>query len=214
MSDEERTMSRGEANEGREALQDALVARFTAALEGTESLELAQARMGFGQWNVYAFGPWQPPRQQPSRIIEVGDWALIHTVVVMDNVMCPNVTGFGAKIQLKYFTSNMQTMSAVPDLTRNRCIQTNYMQCYYHDFWWFRPTQAACLYETNICARICRCDGTGVPEYGGFVRWVYDYDPEILVPGPDVPAGALRRFDHPIRFAVFDPRDPCCPEAD
>ena len=118
---------------------------------------------------------------------------------------CDIITGFGAKIELDIFTSNMQTMQAVPTLSTYRCIQTSYRQCYYRQYWHFKPTDPACLYETNICARICNCTNQriGVPQYSGFVRWVQNLDYDMLF--PPVPL----TFDHPIRFAVVDFKQKC-----
>jgi hypothetical protein len=82
-------------------------------------------------------------------------------------------------------------------------------QSVYWDYFTFSPTEAACLYEMNICARICNCNDVTVPGFGAFVRHVFDFDPEHL--------GLLRSptpgwtFDRPIRFMVADPTAPCCP---
>jgi hypothetical protein len=118
--------------------------------------------------------------------------------------MAQNVAGFGGKIQLNYHTSNTQTMTAT-SLTRSVCIPAVTGQRVYVDVWKFEPTEAACLYETNICARICNCNNKTVPGYAAFVRHVYDFDPDHWRP-----AGWL--FDHPVRFMVADPEVECdCP---
>jgi hypothetical protein len=208
MSTKEVTVSRAEADDPLESLKADLEAQYAAALEEA-GVELAIAPPGFGVWNVWAFGPFQGPtwNRRPGRILQVNQPALVHIVVDMDPVMCANVTGFAADFQLNIFTSNTQTMQAVPGLSTSVCIPTQLNQCRYHYFWPLTPSVAACLYETNICARLCNCDGKGVPGYAAFVRWVWDYDPEVLRQG----WGPGVRFDHPIRFGVFDPDLPCCP---
>jgi len=208
MSSKEVNVSRAEADDPLESLTANLEAQYAAAFEQAE-LELAIAPPGFGFWNVWAFGPFQGPRwdPRPGRILEVNQPALVHVVVQMNRVMCANVTGFAADIQLNIFTSNTQTMQPVPSLSTSVCIETEPNKCRYHYYWRLTPSVAACLYETNICARICNCDGAGVPGYAAFVRWVWDYDPEVLRRR----WGQGVRFDHPIRFGVFDPDLPCCP---
>jgi hypothetical protein len=222
-NDQEVEVSRGEGDESREAQQAQSEALFGAALEQVDTElapELGQAPPFQGSWNIWAFGPWQTFNQRPSRIIMVNEWARLHTVVWMDPViMGPNIAAHGDKIELEYFTSNMEKMvPAGPPLNRHVCIDTQNPQIrpsgyYFHDWWWFRPTEAACLYEMNICARICNCRNQPVREYAAFVRYVWDYDPEqirpLVRPWQTRPAGWS--FNDPIRFAVFD-KSPCdCP---
>ena len=227
MSNEEVTFSREEGEEVLETQQAQAEAQaeaqFGAALEQAEvGLELGRTPPGGGSWNIWAFGPWQPPFWRPSRIIMVGEWALFHTVVWMDPyIMGPNIVAHGDKIELEYITSDMERMMpAGPSLNHHVCIDTQnpppIIRCsgyYFHNCWWFRPEREACLYETNICARICNCRNQMVREYTAFVRYVWDYDPEkirpLCKPWEYHPAGWS--FDDPIRFAVFD-RDDCdCP---
>lgn len=168
-------------------------------------------------WDLYAVGPYQAFGLEPGRVIEVGEWATIAVYVFLNPLVpspypgqnaCDIITGFGAKVELNFFTSNMQTMTAVPGLNFHCCIPTTLNQCWYSCYWTFRPTVAACLYETNICARICNCANyqLGVPQYSGFVRWVENLDYDLLF-------GAYPyTFDHPIRFMVSDFSRPCdCP---
>jgi hypothetical protein len=227
MSNEEQTFSREEGEEALDAqqaqAQAQAEAQFGAALEKAEvGLELGRAPPGQGWWNCWAFGPWQFPAQQPSRIMMVGEWALLHLVVWMDPfILGPNIVGHGDKIELEYITSNMQTMMPADlSLQHHVCIDTYTTPpiiqpsgYYFHNWWWFKPEHDACIYETNICARICTCRNKMVREYAAWVRYVWDYDPEWILPlfkpWEYHPAGWS--FDDPIRFAVFDSDDCNCP---
>lgn len=226
MSNEEATYPRGEGEDELEALQAQAEAQFAAALEQVDTeleLELGQAPPYQGSWNIWVFGPWQwqYANQQPSRIIMVGEPAWLHTVVWMDPIiMGPNIVGHEDNIELNYFTSNMQTMSpAGTDLKEHVCINTRYpwkktpSGYYFQDWWRFTPSEAACLYETNICARICNLANRPVREYAAFVRYVWDYDPERIRPlvKPWETHLAGWSFNDPIRFAVFDKSECDCP---
>jgi hypothetical protein len=190
-------------------------AKFQAAIDEaqTAQVELAQAPGPLYQdWEVLAWGPWQypyDPYQDPGRIIFVGEYATIVTSVYLNADMTKNVSGFGAEIQLSYWTSNTQTMRPAADLERNVCIPVVAGQSVYWDYFTFTPSEAACLYEMNICARICNCNHVTVPGYAAFVRHVFDYDPEhlgLVLPSP-TPGWT---FDRPIRFMVADPKVTCC----
>ena len=213
---EELEVSRGE-EELREEIDAQTEAKFESILEQIEleaEAELGQAPPHQGAWNIWAFGPLQFPSQQPSRVMMVGEWARLHTVVWMDPIiMGPNIVAHADKIELEYFTSNMQAMApAGAELNRHICIDTQASVVkrpsgyYFHNYWWFRPRAAACLYEMNICARICNCQNQPVREYEAFVRYVWDYDAELIRPlvGPPQSHPAGWSFDSPIRFAVFD----------
>jgi hypothetical protein len=211
-----------DGDDPREALQAQAEVQFGAALEQVDTeLELGQAPPFQGSWNIWAFGPWQFPANQPSRIIMVGEWALMHTVVWMDPViMGPNIVAHGDKIELEYFTSNMETMlPAGNPLNHHVCIDTQAGPIitpsgyYFHNWWWFKPEVAACLYEMNICARICNCRNQPVREYAAFVRYVWDYDPELIRPlvRPWESKAAGWSFNDPARFAVFDKSKCDCP---
>jgi hypothetical protein len=211
MPNEEFVVERGEGDDPGEAQQAQLDARMEGALEKAATLELAGPQ---DYWNIWAVGPYQDYGLQPNRIIQLGEPAWIYTYVYLNPVYprpypgqnaCDQITGFGAKIELNYFTSNTQLMQPVADLNHVYCIQTKLGQCYYRHKWVFTPTQAACIYETNICARICNCDLQPVPQYAGFVRWVYDLDVDYLFP----PTGW--GFDRPIRYMVSDMSDCYCP---
>lgn len=203
MPSKDLTISRAEASDPGATLKARVESQFAAALEKAK-LELTEVPvLGPFEWEVYAFGPWQNPGQEPGRIIALGQTAYIATVVWMNDSMCATVAGFGADVFLSYWTSNTQTMLPVTAMNHYTCIPiTANGGCFYVDIWEFQPTEAACLLETNICARICNCEGHVVPGYAGFVRWVEDFDPELLWPaGP--------RFDHPIRYLVYDDKDKC-----
>jgi len=213
MSSKEVTVSRAEANDPSATLKAHVEAQIAAAIEK----KVAKTRAELGEWpaglpfywDVWAFGPWQDPDKAPGRIIALGQDAYIATVVWMSPLMCATVSGFGADILLSYFTSDTQKMTPVPAMDYQSCVEPVQpgagAWCYFVDIWHFKPTEAACILETNICARLCNCDGDVVPGYAGFVRWVEDFDPETL--WPDGP-----RFDHPIRYLVYDDNDKCnCP---
>ena len=178
----------------------------------TEIGEVPHEFLGVFDWEIIALGPFQtpgPPQTPPGRIIELGEKAYIATIVMMNHNMCVNVSGFGGKIQLSYFTSNTETMERVEEMDYTCCIYPDGvcnpegLPSFFVHIWEFEPTEAACILETNICARICNCNDEAVPHYAGFVRWVLDLDPDWVWPaGP--------RFDHPIRYLVYDDEvDPC-----
>jgi hypothetical protein len=225
MSNDEVTVRGEEADPGEELVAH-VEAQFAAALEAkTSQLELTQAPFP-NAWEVFAWGPWQYPFDpyfNPGRIIFTGEVAYIAVAVWMNPYMCPDIVNHHDKIELSFWTSNTQTMQPVnvPGLSGTICIPTHHNKCWYVRYMRFRPTEEACLYETNICARICNCKGHTLPRYAGFVRHVYDYDPEKLWPaypvGPPGPAAPPSPtpgwgFDRPIRFMVADPHRRCCPE--
>lgn len=200
-----------------ERLRSYVEAQLDKAREEAEAqAELSQAEFPFlFDWEVVAWGPWQVPfnpADDPGRIIFVGESAYIATAVIFNAAMATNVGGFGADIQLNYHTANTQTMQPAPSLTRSVCLPTSRNQWYYVDVWQFTPQEAACLYEMNVCARICNCNNQTVPNYAAFVRHVYDYDPESLglVPWTIPPGSPGWQFDRPIRFMVADPETDCC----
>lgn len=208
---EEMTVSRGEGDIKAE-LKAYIEAQLEAAVEQA-TLELAEAPPDLGPnvWEVYAWGPWQvpfDPGRDPGRIIFVGETAYIGVAVWMNAAMCQDVTGFEGIIELNFWTSNTQTMQPVPTLNHHHCIETEQNgPCFYVFVWEFEPTEAACVMETNICARICNLAGHPVPGYAGFVRHVFDFDPETLFAPPPPGWG----FDRPIRYMVSDRSDCACP---
>jgi hypothetical protein len=213
-NNEEMTIPRGESEDPREAERAELAAQLEEAL-GQATPELAAP---LGYWNIWARGPFQGPGLQPNRIIKLGEAAWIWIAVYLNPFFpspapgmnaCDIITGFGAKIELKFFTSDTQRMEPVPSLNHTYCIQTlqtDPSTCLYWYRWEFTPERAACIYETNICARICNCDCNPVPQYAGFVRWVRDFDVDYLFP----PVPWI--FDHPVRYMVSDMSDCDCPD--
>lgn len=190
-------------------------AQLDAQLEGLfEQAQAAPELAGPPRfWDVFAIGPYQVSALQPSRVIDVDESATILTVVYLNpNVPSPDpgqnacdiITGFGAKIELSYVTSNMQTMQPVPSLSDIDCIETVPGQCWYRHYWRFRPREQACIYQTNICVRICNCNYDYVRQYSGFARWVANLDFDLIFGAP------VWLFDHPIRFMVSDYEDECC----
>ncbi len=196
-----------------------------AALEA--ALEITEVQPGINaDWEIFAFGPWQTPDAlMPGRIIRKNQKAYLAIVVWMNPEMCRNITQHGDKIELNIFTSDMQRMQPVQALDHYCCIQTKLDHCWYVYVWEFTPTVDACLYETNICARICTCGNFPLQDYAGFVRHVFDFDPEALWPPipptvlpPDFPqtdwpqgptAPPSWGFDRPVRYMVYDPDVVC-----
>ena len=188
-------------------------AKFASALEqgqlGTHQWSAATGWGRFRKWEIFARGPYQAPAYSPGRIIAVNQTAYIDVVVWMNPEPVKDVKDFGADVLLSFWTSNTQTMQPVPaGLTAQVCVEPTpapFGGMYSTYIWEFTPTEAACLLETNICARLCNCDDDTVPGYAGFVRWVEDFDSELLFPNGPV-------FDHPIRYMVYDPTEKCyCP---
>ncbi len=196
-----------------ETLKAYVEAQFAAALDKA-NLELTQTGVGNqgNQWEVYAWGPWQrvPPLGSalpPGRIIMTNEQAYIAAGVWLNDAMLADLVGFGAHIELFFFTANMQTMTALSALDYKCCLYPVAGQNFYPCIWTLTPTEAGCLYETNICARICSCNGTLVPDYAGFVRHVYDFDSDNLFPST-----TGWQFDRPIRYLVADRGSKCeCP---
>jgi len=201
-------VSRAAADDPRATLKANVEAKFAEAFEKAK-LELTQTGIGnpANLWEVYAWGPWQDPGQAPGRIIMVGEKAYIAVAVWMNTAMCADVVGFDTKFELNFYTSNTQTMEPVPALNYSCCIFPKPGTCYYVTVWEFSPSEEACLLETNICARLCTCGNKLVPQYAGFVRHVYDFDPDNLFPPYPFPPGW--QFDRPIRYMVADPKRPC-----
>jgi hypothetical protein len=216
---EEHVFERGEVGHKGDDPAVALVshveARFAEAYEQVR-LELAAAPAP-NWWEIYAWGPFGPAGAfpapnffDPGRIIFLGEVAYIVTLVFMNPQMCADVQGFEGKIELSYWTSNTQTMRPVPSMDYTCCIETspNDPSCTYATVWEFEPPEAACLLETNICARICNCNNRPVPGYAGFVRHVWDFDPDKLFFGTaDTPPGWTHR---PIKYMVSDGSDCDC----
>lgn len=210
MSSNDLTVSRAQADDPRANLKANLEAKFAAALEEARtSLEITQTGVGNRDnlWEVYAWGPYQDPGKEPGRIIMKGETAYIGVAVWMNDAMCADVLGFDTKFELSFVTSNMQTMMPVPALNYSCCIFPRAGQCFYFTIWEFTPQEEACILETNICVRMCTCSNKLVPDYAGFVRHVYDFDPENLFPPSPYPPGW--QFDRPIRYMVADRNRKC-----
>lgn len=198
-----------------QAQLDARQAQLAARLESlAERRSQATPELAGPQrfWDVFAIGPYQDPSLQPSRVIEVGESATVLTVVYLNPYYpspypgqnaCDIITGFGASIELNYITSNLQTMQQSPGLTYSYCIPTTPGQCWYYHYWTFTPQQSACIYETNICCRICNCYNKYVRQYSGFARWIEDLDYDLIFGSFGL------TFDQPIRFMVADYQQDC-----
>ena len=210
---EDMVINQGNGGGTAESMQASLDARLEGLFDQARVTPQLAGPARF--WDIVATGPYQVPAIQPSRLIDVGESATILVYVYLNpNVpnpapgqnACDIITGFGGKIELSFVTSNTQTMQHVPELSHTHCIYTTPGQCWYRYYWTFRPRSAACLYETNICARVCNCNNYYVRQYSGFARWVANLDYDLIF-------GAPRwQFDHPIRYMVSDPNDRCdCP---
>jgi len=229
MSSQNVSVSRAAASDPAEALEAYVEAQFAAALEMKAALELTQTGIGnlANKWEVFAWGPWQdfaptPGPYRPGRIIMTGEEAFIAAGVWLNDAMLTDLVGFGSHIELFFFTANTQTMQPLTTLDHRCCICPVKGKNFYACVWKFTPTVAACLYETNICARVCSCKNKLVPDYAGFVRHVFDFDPETLFPSippgtttpqpPNVPVVSPTpswQFDRPIRYMVAN-RDAQC----
>jgi hypothetical protein len=208
-----------------------------AAAAQRTRLQLSEVPPDLGpeDWEIFAFGPYQTEEEEPGRIIAKDQTAYIAIVVWMNPAMCRTITTHGDKIELNIWTSDMQRMDPVDELSHYCCIKTERGHCWYVYVWEFKPTQDACVYQTNICARICTCSNVALPGYAGFVRHVYDFDVErlwpypppgeraaVLPPGfptdewPEAPqAPGSWGHDRPIRYMVYDPDIGCeCGEYD
>ncbi len=214
-------VERGEGGITGEDLQALVEARMQGIMDEGATAPREELAEPLYWWEVFAIGPFQTGAGVvapgladlvdqpllPHRIIQPGETASIFTVVFLNPVFpdpslsaCDIITAFNAKIELNYFTSNLQTMTAVPDLSASRCIRTDRNVCWYVDRFDFTPRDPACLYETNICARIVNCDDlpTGVQPFAAFVRWVVDLDFDLFFGSEGL------EFDRPIRFMVSD----------
>lgn len=214
---EEQTFSRGEGIdklEARKAELDATLKEIFDRQDATPAAELTgpMGPLGEGWWNIYASGPRQAPGLEPARVIEVGEKAYIEWVVRLNTIYppgpgqnaCDIITSHNDKIEIFFLTSNMQTMQPVPALSKCFYIPTTPGQCFYTGIFEFTPQEPGCLYEMNICARICNCSNKPLPQFSGFVTWVRNWDWEWLfryVPWT---------FDHPIRFMVASKSDCGC----
>ena len=194
------------ANNGaEEQLKNRIIGEIQNSIDNA-SFELGEAPPP-SQWEIWALGPFQSASAQPSRIIEINQTAYIVTVVFLNTFMNDNVTGFGGRIRLDYHTSNTQTM--LPVLPPYSCcfepgvepsIELPFGSLYVI-VREFTPTEAACLMETNICARVCNCKNEVVPGSAAFVRWVANFDFDLFFPRVGF------QFDHPIRYLVYDNED-------
>lgn len=204
-------VSREEGDEKGDALKAYLDAKLESLMTRRKETPREQLAGPQYYWDLFAIGPYQAPGLEPGRLIDLGEEATILVVVFLNPSYpappavdaCTDLTQHNDKIELTFITSNMQTMRPVPDLTQVVCIPTTPGQCWYRYYWTFKPTEAACLYETNICARICNCNNQPLPQFAGFVRWVEDLDYDMFF------GGGGWRFDRPIRFMVNDPKKEC-----
>lgn len=205
-----------EALETLKAKLDNQVESLVAQYKSTPREELAEPDF---YWDILATGPfnlppppWPGPFPVGDRIIQVGEVAYFGVVVFLNpsfpapQSACSMITDFGASIELNMVTSNMQTMSPAPSgLNPSVCIPTSPNVCTYNYIFEVVPQQEACLYETNICARICNCNHKYVRSYSAFARWVVGIDFDAVFGSPSL------TFDHPIRYMVSNLQGNCCP---
>jgi hypothetical protein len=218
----EATFSRGESSTGKLDLRGVVEQKMQRIMDEARP-ELAEPRFW---WEVFAIGPFQagaldvPPADLvdqpllPHRIIQVGESATIFTVVLLNPIFpdpslsaCDIITGFDARIELNYFTANTQTMQPVTALSASKCLRTVRNVCFYVDEFTFTPRDPACLYETNICARLCNCERLPIQPFGAFVRWIADLDADLIFGSPGL------EFNNPVRYMVTDLTSECqnCP---
>jgi len=208
---EDMVVDRGKGEEKGAALKAHLDAKMAAIIQRRRQAPVAELAGPQDYWDIYATGPYQDPSLMPGRLIQVGEPATIAVHIYLNPTFppppaidaCTDLTQHNDKIELHFFTSNMQTMQPVPELSNIVCIQTTPGECWYNYEWTFTPTTAACLYEMNICARVCNCNNQALPQFSAFVRWVEDLDYDYLF------GGQGWSFDRPIRFMVSDPKQAC-----
>jgi hypothetical protein len=215
---EELEFPRGEGAMG-EVTVDDLTAFWEARLQGLYEQAMATPREELAEplywWEVFGLGPYQPGATTippadffdqpllPNRIIQVGEEAVIYALVFLNPSFpsppaCSILTNFGAKIELNYWTCNTQTCTPAPLLHARHVIELEKGQCWYLDELRFTAQEAACLYETNICARVLNCGDVPVQPFAAFVRWVYDPDSDLFFGSEEW------EFDRPIRFMVSE----------
>ncbi len=179
---------------------------------GKELTEVPDWASGVGDnWEIYAMGPFQTfPANPPGRIVFLGETAYVITVLWLNPNMAAHLAGMGACVNLCYHTANTQTMTPVSAMDYTCSIDPaapTYADPDYGSFyitvWEFTPTEAGCLFETNICGTVCNCKGNVAPGYAGFVRWVYDFDWDVFFGSPGW------EFNNPIRYLVADKEATC-----
>lgn len=214
-------MTEQEYRRGEETAED-MKAFWEARLKSLYEKAMATPREELAEplfwWEIYGAGPFQtgagtiPPGTftdqplLPNRIIQVGEEATIVAIVIVNPFFpssgpsaCDILTNFGAKVELNYRTCNTETCSVGPGyLNVAHTIELEPGTCFYVDTLTFTADKAACLYETNICARVFNCRDQPVQPFAAFVRWVYDPDIDLFF------GSEVFEFDRPIRFMVCD----------
>jgi hypothetical protein len=152
---DEKEFSRGDMDSRTETLKSQVEAQIAASLEQAAT-ELAEAPPP-SDWEVWAVGPFQTVGAPPGRIIELGESAFLVTIVFLNTFMDANVSAFGGRVQLNYYTSNTQTMEPVPAMDYSCCFEPDDVAgivtpigTFYVLVREFEPTEAACILETNI----------------------------------------------------------------
>ena len=203
-----------------EVTVDDLTAFWEARLQGLYEKAMATERAELAEplywWEIFGLGPFQPGAATippadffdhpllPNRIIQVGEEAVIYALVYLNPSFpspsaCSILTNFGAKIELNYRTVNTQKCVVGPAaLNVTHVIDLVQGQCWYLDELRFTAEEAACLLETNICARVLNCKDAPVRPFAAFVRWVYDPDFDLFF------GSEVFEFDRPIRYMVSD----------
>jgi hypothetical protein len=187
-------------------------ARVQAALEQALARPREEVAEPFLWWNLFSGGPFQmfapggplPPHQ----VIKVGETAYIGTVLVLNPfpilppppgiTPCSVLSNFALPYEVRYQTCNLSTCSlGAPNAVHKDNLDPG--QCFYVDVLEFTAQEVG-LFQMNIVARILGSVAPGTaPQFAGFARWVYDFDPELFLPGPTPGL----QYDFPLKFMVY-----------
>lgn len=165
-------------------------------------------------WDMYAYGPlvsFMPNGPlPPNQILKVGTTAYITTVLMLNpNPILPPAPGispadllssFSLPFAVTYQTGNVTTWTpaeAALNVTHAGALVPGVNT--YFDVLTFTPSVPGLL-EMSISARILgNLPAPLAPQFAGFARYVYDFDPEELWAAP-APGW---QFDTPIRMMVY-----------
>jgi hypothetical protein len=166
-----------------------------------------------GWWNLFAYGPIQftsiPGPLLPHQVIKVGEPAYVVTVLFLNpfHILSPGtsaadvLSNFALPYEIQYQTGNLTSWTLGPAAVNGVHGPYNLVpgQIFYVDVLGFTGATPG-LYEMNISGRILGAAPPYVnaPQFAGFARAVYDFDPDLFVSG--TPG---TQFDQPIRFQVY-----------
>ncbi len=173
-------------------------------------------------WDLFTIGPIQIPTGtfgvdpvgpfDPSRVIRVDEPAFMVTVLILNTALVNGIipanilSGAALPYEVQYVTLNTNTGSPASFLNVTRQFDLNPGQAVYVTVETFESDEAACIMETNVCARILNADLQTPPQwpFAGFATWVFNTDsPSFLdtLIGAQTPGFS---FDRPARYLTFD----------